>query len=94
MRTAVIVVVSTAGGMGLYAAARWFIEQRNWLEQRRCDKVIVHTTDKVSLGGVLMSTGRDGIVLTAVRYLEDEGVELGGEVFVPREKVSFMQTTS
>lgn len=61
-----------------------------WLAQHLTRRIVVHTTDDLSLEGTLRLQSTDGVVLVAVRLLEDN-VELGGDVWVPRQKVAFVQ---
>lgn len=64
---------------------------RRWTSRLEKRKVIVHTADG-SIDGVLLVTGTDGLVLADATYLgDDEKTEVAGELFVPREKVSFIQ---
>lgn len=63
-----------------------------WLARRVADRVLVHTTDERSLQGILSLIAKDGIVLRDAKYLESESsVPLGGEIFVPKDKVLFVQ---
>jgi hypothetical protein len=65
---------------------------RSWLKQKLAVDVVVHTTDSSSIRGLLEDTARDGVVLRAARYLEGgSGVPLGGELFIPREKILMVQ---
>lgn len=63
---------------------------RRWAPKLEKRKVIVHTTDG-SIDGVLMVTARDGLVLSAATYLDDERPQLAGEMFIPRAQVAFIQ---
>lgn len=64
---------------------------RGWLGHQCGRHVIVHETDDRSLAGTLITVGRDGLVLRGATYLEEEGTALAGEVFLPRDRVSFVQ---
>lgn len=63
-----------------------------WVRRAQRARVIVHTTDDQTFDGVLTCEARDGLVLTAASLLDGQAaVPLGGETFIPREKVSFLQ---
>lgn len=67
---------------------------RGWLKQQLATDVVVHTVDNSTLRGLLEDTARDGIVLRAARFLDGgngDGVHLAGELFVPRDKIAFIQ---
>lgn len=70
---------------------------RSWLRQRTARSVVVHVSDGPdgrSIEGLLVSVGQDGVVLRAARYLTDDAqVPLLGELFVPRDRVLFVQVT-
>ncbi len=52
--------------------------------------MIVHLLSGQSIRGILRSTYRDGVILSHVHHL-DEGVDLEGELVVPRERIDFYQ---
>jgi hypothetical protein len=66
------------------------VDRRSWLSRRRARRVLVHTTDNTTIGGLLRRVTRDGLVLAAAR-LVDEGVDVAGEVWVPRPRVLMIQ---
>lgn len=65
-----------------------------WLEAVTARRVVVHRAGGESIEGSLTANMVDGLVLRAAKLLHDNGkmTELAGEVFVPRAKVSFIQT--
>lgn len=66
---------------------------RSWVKKRLACFVVVHTTDDRTIEGVLETDARDGLVLAGASYVETGGnkIALDGQVFVPAEKVSFVQ---
>jgi hypothetical protein len=65
-----------------------------WLAERTYRSVLVHTTGDSTFQGVLMHTAEDGLVLgeaTLHRGSQNPEVSLGGETFVPRAQVAFVQ---
>jgi small nuclear ribonucleoprotein (snRNP)-like protein len=64
-----------------------------WLDELTRRTVVVHTTDGMSMRGVLMPGYDDQCVLIHARLLQDDGVTslMDGEVWIPREKVHFLQ---
>lgn len=61
------------------------------MKRKIADNVLVHTTDERTVQGILALVARDGLVLRAAKYLDEQDVPLGGELFVPRERVLFVQ---
>jgi len=51
----------------------------------------VYTTDEQVLDGLLVTDASDGIVLIDVRVRSDSDIALQGEIYVPRERVRFVQ---
>lgn len=68
-----------------------FYERRAWIARRMGRRAIVHLSDERSIEGTLMVSARDGIVLAGATYLEGAGTNLGGEIYVPRERLLFVQ---
>lgn len=68
--------------------------RRNWLQTRKRDRVIVYTTEGDTLDGLLNEVAPDGLVLWDARVQSDQGVALSGEVFVPKDKVRFVQVVA
>ena len=62
---------------------------RSVLRPRRT--VVVHTDDSTSIRGVVRSTTPHGITLFGAVHLDSGGTELGGDVFIPRGRVVFVQ---
>ncbi len=60
------------------------------IRRLRKQTVIVHLLSGQSIRGILRSTYRDGVILSHVHHL-DEGVDLEGELVVPRERIDFYQ---
>jgi hypothetical protein len=66
--------------------------QRNWLRTRTAERVLVHTVDDKSIKGYLEVVARDGLLLrAAVLLLEETEHPLDGELWLPRERVQFVQ---
>lgn len=87
----VIIALSAVAGFAL-AAVTWLVLTRAWLWRRRARGVVVHTTDDRSMEGLLSEVARDGVVLKGARYLDDDKtVPMSGEIWVPRDKVAFIQ---
>lgn len=64
---------------------------RRWLKRREFDRVVVTTTDNHALDGLLVTVANDGLVLHDATVRSDNDVRLAGEVYVPRERVRFVQ---
>lgn len=86
---AAVVVVATVA-----AAAWWLTSGRSrWLARAMRRRLLVHLTPEAgghTIDGRLARVDADGVVL-APASLSDTGVELGGDVYVPRERISFVQ---
>lgn len=68
----------------------WF--RRSYLKRKRLVRVLVHTRDKATIEGLLDEVARDGLVLRNAKYLEtDPETALHGEVFIPHDRVGFVQ---
>lgn len=70
---------------------------RSWLDSVLRHRIHVHTKDDHTIEGVLECTTPDGLVLRApVLHSSDaeRGVPMAGEVFVPRDRISFIQDTT
>lgn len=66
------------------------LRQADWLETVTRRRVLVHTRDGQTLDGQLARVDRDGLVL-APASLADGPHDLDGDVFVPRDRVAWMQ---
>lgn len=66
-------------------------EPKGWLDKISGERVLVHTVDNQTIEGALISVLRDGIVLRAPRLIDDQPVNVAGDVFVPRQKVALVQ---
>ena len=64
----------------------------SWLEEKTARRLVVHTTDDRSIEGLLEFVGPDGVTLRAARLMAKPPVDLGGEIWLPRETVAFVQT--
>jgi hypothetical protein len=64
-----------------------------WLTARVKQSITVHKLDGMTLSGVLEHADVDGVTLRAVVLREANNVStpLAGEVWIPREQVSFAQ---
>lgn len=71
----------------------WYTRPVRWLRRQFLQRVLVHSSTGQTFEGLLAGSARDGLVLRAVTLLDDGGgkVPLSGEIFVPREKVLFLQ---
>ncbi len=67
---------------------------RNWLKRRVRDRAIVYTTDDATFDGLLVTVADDGLVLFDAHIRSDDNVRLAGEIYVPREKVRFIQVVA
>lgn len=69
--------------------------RKSWLKSVMTKRLLVHLTSGQSLDGSLTAIMADGIVLRAAKLLadSDKAVSMAGEVYVPREKVAFVQLT-
>ena len=63
-----------------------------WLDDLTLRRLIVHTVDDRSMEGLLASASPDGIVLVHAKLLVDKPVDLGGQIWLERSKVLFVQT--
>lgn len=64
----------------------------DWLSALSCPRMVVHTNDERSIEGTVMRVTGDGLLLRAAKLIGKPTVPLGGEVFIPRERVLFVQT--
>lgn len=63
-----------------------------WLAERIHRSVLVHTNEDTTFEGVLMHTADDGLLIAEAKLHKDNReIPLGGETFVPRARVSFVQ---
>lgn len=80
--------VATATALALHARRA----RRSWLARTTAERVIVHTTEDQSFEGLMVEGGPAGVVLDAVRLLQDGGnVDMAGTVWVPGSKVHLIQ---
>jgi hypothetical protein len=89
MSTVHLVALASSAAV-LAAVVLALVWQRSWLRRRSGSRVVVHTTTDRSLEGTLVTVAPDGLVLVGARYLDAE-VDLGAEVYVPAERVAWMQ---
>jgi hypothetical protein len=68
--------------------------RRNWLQTRKRDRVIVYTVGGDTHDGLLHEVAHDGLVLWDVRLQSDQGIALGGEVYIPKDQVRFVQVVA
>lgn len=66
-------------------------EPAAWLERKIRHRIIVHTIDERSYEGLLELTAEDGVILVGTRMLTEGGMQVAGEVFIPRSQVLFVQ---
>lgn len=64
-----------------------------WLNRQLTNTVVVHTTAKESIRGVLVGVYSDCVVIAHAYYLHAESAptEIDGEAIVPRERVAWVQ---
>lgn len=64
-----------------------------WLNRQLTHTVVVHTTAKESLRGVLVGVYSDCLVIAHAYYLHADGTrtEVDGEAIVPRPQVAWIQ---
>ena len=64
-----------------------------WWERSIKRLVMVHSTDDRTIQGYVKEVAPDGVLLASAEYLPDQGprVPLGGDVFIPRERVNWVQ---
>ncbi len=84
-------VLATAALSATVTAAT--VQHWGWLRRRTKRRVLVHTADDLSITGVLMWTGREGVVLTMSTMPGDnsEPVDLAGDQWVPAARIRFVQ---
>jgi len=75
-----------AAGIGALIVRR----KRRWIDRALRRRVLVHTSEDQTIDGVLMAATPDGVVLANAKFHEPD-VGFAGEVWVPREKVRFLQ---
>ena len=61
---------------------------RRWRRSKVRARVVVYTTDGATFEGVLETESLDGVVLMVAALNE---TKLPGHVFIPRDRVSFVQ---
>ncbi len=85
-----LVLISVALSATVTAA---FVQHWGWLRRRTKRRVLVHTVDDLSIAGVLMWTGREGVVLTmsTMRGDDSEDVELAGDQWISADRIRFVQ---
>lgn len=66
---------------------------QRWLRHQTHREVLVTTTEDQTFEGVLAEDARDGVILRCAKLHRpgDEAIPLGGEVFIPRDRVSVIQ---
>jgi hypothetical protein len=65
-------------------------EPEAWLDAVTRRRLLVQTTDGQTIEGSLARVDADGIILAPARH-SDSGQDLAGEVWVPRDRVSWIQ---
>lgn len=64
---------------------------RKWLRTKVRKRAIVYTVDEQTLDGWLVEVAGDGLVLNDTHVRTERDVPLPGDVFVPAERVRFVQ---
>lgn len=85
----VAVVLAAAAAAGVTAIALG-AHRPGWIREATRTRLLVHTRDGQTLDGQLVREDRDGLVLDPV-MLADGGISVSGRVFVPRERVAWIQ---
>jgi hypothetical protein len=85
-------VIVLAGILGIVVVVAVYREI-GWLRFRVRRRILVTLADGTAIEGILRTSARDGLVLTAGRMHGDEGVTvtLAGDTFVPRARVHLVQ---
>lgn len=65
----------------------------SWINKQLRRTVVIHTTSKESMRGVLVGSYRDCVVLAHAYYLNADSAptEIDGEAIVPRAQVAWIQ---
>lgn len=63
----------------------------SWLESITLERVLVHTSDDQTFEGNLAGVASDGLLLKAVRLVDENPVNVAGDVFIPRSKIVMVQ---
>ena len=87
-----MIVTLVLAGIAALLAADVALARIGWLRLKTRRKVVVHLTDSNTVEGLLRRSAPDGLVLEAAQYHDTERpVPLSGDVFLPRDRVSFVQ---
>lgn len=62
-----------------------------WLRRQLASSVVIHLTDESSIVGYLEEVARDGVILRGATHLGETRVDIGGEVYIPRNRVKWVQ---
>jgi len=65
-----------------------------WTREHYLRRILVHTVDGATFDGLLHSSEKAAVVLVQATYAprDSEGsIPLGGETYIPRERIAFMQ---
>ena len=70
-----------------------FRKKQNWIDKVSRSYVTVSTKSHQTYRGVLMENFDDGILLVSPAVIQDGGkqVQLGGDLFIPREQIMVIQ---
>lgn len=85
------IAVLVAAGLTVAGLLAWDHRPRDpgsWLATVTRRRLLVHTVDRTTFDGQLVRVDTDGLVLQPAQW---EGQQLGGEVWVPRERVGWCQ---
>jgi hypothetical protein len=89
-----------AAGNFTFAMWQWLADRRKralepagWFERTQHRHIWIHTTDERTMRGYVKEVSVDGVLLADAEYLPDQGapMPLGGEAFIPRERVNWVQ---
>lgn len=62
-----------------------------WLRRQLSTQCVIHTLDGQSMAGFLEEVASDGVILRAAEYLGEQRTQIGGEVWVPRARIAWVQ---
>lgn len=62
-----------------------------WLRRQLATQCVIHTVDDQSIAGFLEEVARDGVILRAATHLGETKVDIAGECWIPRARISWVQ---
>lgn len=67
------------------------VTTESWLDDVMARRILVHTKDDRSIEGLLLQVYPEEIVLRSARLLSPDTIDLGGEIWLPRANILFVQ---